>query len=86
MKIQLSRFRAFMEDDYEFVFPNGPRSQPMDPGSPQARILHTFFEGLPVLRWMLIVDKATGKDADIVGRAFSSSRQDKRTGQMVDLA
>ena len=66
-------------DSYSFHFANGPTKQPMDPDSPQARILNTYFEGLPVLRWMNIVDKETGKDANLAagGLLGDSKRKDK---------
>ena len=45
MKIQLTRFLHTMGEDYEFCFVNAPQEQPLDPSSPQARILNVYFEG-----------------------------------------
>ena len=79
MRMQLQRFQMMLGDSYSFHFPNGPTKQPMDPDSPQARILNTYFEGLPVLRWMNIIDKETGKDANLAagGLLGDSKRKDK---------
>ena len=85
MKVQLNRFILEMGKDYEFLFVDGPAVLPMDPNSPQARVLNHFFTGLPVLRWMTIVDKATGVDANIVGFNGGQTRVDKKTGETVNL-
>ena len=86
MKIQLTRFLHTMGEDYEFCFVNAPQEQPLDPSSPQARILNVYFEGLPVLRWMRIVDKETGEDAAFLGRGIepTAERKDK-SGMVVNL-
>ena len=87
MRLQLAQFVRVMGDDYDFCFADGPKAAHLDPASPQARILKQFFDGLPVLRWMDIVDKATGKSTDLLGGAVTPTarRLDKRTGRMVSL-
>ena len=54
MQVQCARFVQHMEAQYDFVFANGPAEQPLDPSAPMAKLLDTFFGGLPVLRWMEI--------------------------------
>lgn len=86
MKIQLQRFYTTLGEDYEFKFANAPTKQPLDPASPQARILNAYFGGLPVLRWMRIIEKVTGADAHIVGGGVvpTAKRYDKH-GKQLDM-
>ena len=86
MKFQLTRFLSMMGGEYDFCFADGPTKLDLDPASPQGRILNTYFEGLPVLQWMDIVDCATGRSAAIVGGGIvpTATRKDKR-GNPVDM-
>jgi hypothetical protein len=84
LKVQMSRILQLMGSHYEFHFANGPSTMVVDPNSPNGKILSHFFEGLPVLRWMDIVEKSTGRSANVVGGMAPSSKTD-RHGQNVDL-
>ena len=76
MKVQLNRFLLMMGDEYDFLFANAPTKHDLDPASPEARVLNTHFEGLPVLRWMNIVDRQTGKGG-IVGGGITPTAERK---------
>ena len=80
----MSRILQLMGNDYEFHFANGPSTMVVDPNSPNGKVLSHFFEGLPVLRWMDIVEKSTGRSANVVGGMAPSSKTD-RHGKSVDL-
>jgi hypothetical protein len=84
LKVQMSRILQLMGNDYEFHFANGPSTMVVDPNSPNGKVLSHFFEGLPVLRWMDIVEKSTGRSANVVGGMAPSSKTD-RHGKSVDL-
>eukprot|EP00966_Prymnesium_polylepis_P200938 4656420-Prymnesium_polylepis.1 len=63
MRVQLSGIAAAL-DEYDLVYAQGPRWRQLDPESAEAKTLHTFFEGLPVLEWMGLHDRQT--DAPMV--------------------
>ena len=85
LRMQMSRITSVLGADYEFSFANGPCKQPVDPNSAQGKILGHFFEGLPVLRWMNIVDKNTGDDAQVVGGMASNVMRTGKDGRQVDI-
>ena len=86
MAVQVGGLIRGLREEYEFVFAQGPAWRELDPSSVEAKTLAQFFEGLPVLEWMSLLDRRTNapivvpslKDESPTGAMSAAERREHR--------